>query len=193
MAWNFRGSLSRIEFQRDTRVLLPFQGCAWLNDEMDDHNPNRVFDARLELLSQDDLMIEAIRDEAASIAARCGTLASNTTGCIYRVGGGLHVIAGVSPETMGLIRSSLLGPLAEGRLHLTAKIDFAGFAAEDPIARLASSRPTGVTRTAFDAGQRAIHFDAFNLSINFNAWAPTLVRAGQELSYAAAGDEQPRL
>ncbi|MCC6470496.1 MAG: hypothetical protein IT563_19415 [Alphaproteobacteria bacterium] len=193
MAWNFRGSLAHIEFQRDTRVLLPFQGCAWLSDAFEDGGPEQVFDTRLELLRQDDVMIEAIRDEAASIAQRCGVLASNAMGCLYRLGGGLHVVAGVSPETMAMIRSSLLAPLAEGRLHLTAKIDFPGFAVEDPIRRLSSSRPAGVTRKAFDAGQSAIHFDAFNLNIGFNAWASSPMRAGQPYLYAAANDEQPRL
>jgi hypothetical protein len=188
MAWNFRGSLSRIEFQRDSRLLLPFQGCAWLSDDGSD-----VFDARLELVRQDDLMIEAIRDEAANIAARCGTLPANATGCIYRLGSALNMVAGVCPETMAMIKDGLLTPLAERRLHLTATIEFPGFAAEDPIARLASSLPTNVTRTAFAAGRSAIHFDACNLGIGLNAWAPQPARELMPFMHAAARDEQPRL
>ena len=193
MAWNFRGSLTRIEFQGDTRMLLPFHGCAWLSDDFNGGDASDVFDARLELLRQDDIMIEAIRDEAAGIAARCGTLAANPTGCIYRLGSRLNMVAGVSPETMAMIKDNLLTSLAERRLHLTATVEFPGFAAEDPIARLASSQPGGVTRAAFAAGQSAIHFDACSLGITANAWVSQPMREIMPFMHAAARDEQPRL
>lgn len=193
MAWNFRGSLARIELQRDSRVLLPFLGCAWLSDSFGDAGAQPVLDARLELVRHDDIMIEAIREEAASVAQRCGTVAPNSTGCIYRLDSTINLLVGVSAETMDMVKRDLLAALAEKRLNLNATIEFPGFAPEDPVARLASSRPYGITRKTFESGRSPIHFEDCSLSFVANDWAPR--PAGEQLPYLSlvAGDEQPRL
>ena len=193
MAWNFRGSLARIELRGDHRVLLPFRGCAWLSDNVGDTGASPVFDARLELVRHDDIMIEAIREEAAIAAARCGTAAANTTGCIYRLDSIVHLVVGVSPDTMGMVKRDLLAALAERRLHLNATIGFPGFAPDDPVARLASSRPHGITRKTFESGRSAIHFEECNLGFASSDWATHPAPEYVPQLSLVAGDEQPRL
>jgi len=189
MTWNFRGSLSRVDFQSDSRIALPFRGCGWLTGPGSQGGASPVLDAELELVARNDLRILAIQDEVAEVAERQGQPAPSVTGCLYRLGDTLHVLVGVDDASLTLIKTTLLPALIEGRLHLTTAIDFAGFA-ED--ARGAAS-PTGVTHRAFADGQAAIYFDSCNLSISFNAWgmdAPQERRVGQLM---VAGEELPRL
>jgi hypothetical protein len=194
MAWNFRGSLSRIELQHDTRMVLPFEGCAWLADRPGEDSAEPVLDARLELVPHDDIRIQAIREEAACTAEWCGAPAPNATGCIYRLESTVYLLVGVGAETMDTVKRNLLGPLAERRLHLNATIDFPGFAAENPIARLASTQPAGVARSAFESGRRPIYFDGCSLGFAATDWmAPAPANDLARFLPMAAGHYQPRL
>ncbi|MBL8703412.1 MAG: hypothetical protein JNM30_01140 [Rhodospirillales bacterium] len=190
MTWNFRGSLSRVDFQTASRIALPFRGCGWLTGPGSQGSASPVLDAELDLVARDDLRILAIQEEAAEAAERQGLPAPSVTGCLYRLGDTLHLLVGVEDANLALIKTTLLPALIEGRLHLTTAIDFAGFAEDAPGAMA----PMGITRRAFDQSQGAVYFDACNLSISFNAWgmdAPQERRVGQLM---VAGEEShPRL
>ncbi len=184
MTWNFRGSLSRVDFLSNAHIALPFSGCAWLKQP---GNTSPVLDAGLDLVARDDLRIRAIQDEVAEAAERLGLPAPPVTGCLYRLGEVLHFLAGVEAASLTLIQSTLLPALVEGRLHLTAAVDFAGFAEEQPAAKL------GVTRRDFAEGEKAIYFDACNLSVNFNAWGTDASQARTADQLLAVGGDMPRL
>ncbi len=189
MTWNFRGSLSRVDFQSASGIALPFRGCGWLTGPGSQGGASAVLDADLDLVARNDLRILAIQEETAEAAERQRLPAPSVTGCLYRLGDTLHLLAGVEDSSLTLIKTTLLPALIEGRLHLTTAIDFAGFAEDAPGANAS----TGVTRRAFAEGQAAIYFDACNLSISFNAWgmdAPQDRRVGQLM---VAGEEFPRL
>lgn len=189
MTWNFRGSLSRVDFQSSARIALPFRGCAWLIGLGSQGGASPVLDADLELMARDDLRILAIQEEAAEAAERQRQPAPSVTGCLYRLGDTLHLLAGVNDANLALIQTVLLPALIEGRLHLTAAIDFAGFAenARDTVA------PIGITRRAFTEGRGAVYFDACNLSISFNAWGMDATQDRRVGELMVAGEEFPRL
>lgn len=184
MSWNFRGSLSRVDFLSNAHIALPFSGCAWLKQP---GNTSPVLDAGLELVARDDLRIRAIQDEVAEAAERLGVQAPPVTGCLYRLDDVLHFLAGVEAASMALIQATLLPALVEGRLHLTATVDFAGFAEEESAAT-----KLGVTRRAFANGEKAIYFDACNLSVNFNAWGTDASQARTADQLLAVGGDMPR-
>ena len=188
MTWNFRGSLSRVDFQSAARVALPFRGCAWLTGP-GSLTAGPVLDAELELVAQDDLRIRAIREEAAEAAERQGGAAPAVTGCAYRLGDVLHLLAGVDDANLGLIKTSLLPALIEGRLHLSAAVDFAGFAddVQGPVSTI------GITRRAFAEGRGAIYFDACSLSVGFNAWGSDTAQDRPAGHLMVVGQDYPRL
>jgi len=189
MTWNFRGSLTRVDFQSASRIALPFRGCGWLTGPGSQGGASAVVDAELDLVARNDLRHLAIQEEAAEAAERQGLPVPSVTGCLYRLGDTLHLLAGVEDANLTLIKTTLLPALIEGRLHLTTAIDFAGFAEDTPGAM----SPTGVARRAFANGEAAIYFDACSLSVGFNAWgmdAPQDRRVGQLM---VAGEELPRL
>lgn len=189
MTWNFRGSLSRVDFKTDSRVTLPFCGCGWIAGAGKSGGASPVLDAELELVARDDLRIRAIQEEAAEIAERQGLPAPTVTGCLYRLGDTLHLIVGVAEANLALIQTTLLPALIEGRLHLTTAIDFPGFA-EDAVGGPAQP---GLTRRAFEEGQGAIYFDTCNLSISFNAWGMNATREQRAGELVIAGEEFARL
>ncbi len=194
MAWNFRGSLSSVDLQRDMSVVLPFEGCAWLTEGLGTGAPEPVLDARLELVPLDDIRIQAIREDAAGAAIKCGAPIPNATGCIYRLGSTVYLLVGVQADTLATIKRNLLAALADRHLHLHAAIDFAGFAAEDPIARLASAQPAGVARSDFEDGFSPIYVEACRLSFAANHWtALPAAPDPQPLQPLTAGDYRPRL
>lgn len=166
MTWHFRGALSHIEIRQGDRLLLPFAGCAWLAGSAGTGEAP-VFDAYLEIVRRDDLLVQAVRDDAAEIARRTGTedAAGAVDGCIYCLGKTVRLLAGVSGDTMATIQRSLLAPLPSRHFFVNLEIDFAGFDRESDRIDAAT-----VSRRAFLEGRRAIHFAGCRLSVGFDDW-----------------------
>jgi len=189
MTWHFRGALSHIEVRQGDRLLLPFAGCAWLAGSAG-MGEAPVFDAYLEIVRRDDLLVQAIRDDAGEAARRAGLPDATDCidGCVYCLGKSVRLLVGVSAETMDTIQRSLLAPLPSRHFFVNAEIDFPGFANEsqriDAVA---------VSRRAFLEGRRAIHFSGCRLSVGFDDWPvdPGLLaghqRAIAEVAHALRG------
>jgi hypothetical protein len=169
MSWHFRGSLCRIELQRHDRILLPFDGCAWLAGPIGAPSAGEaspVHDAHLELIRRDNPLLAAIAEEAEAIARRNRIDPPPVSGCIYHLGDAVRILLAVSEDTMALIERTLLAPMAEGQFYVNAAIDFPGFAGEH-----APHGAFPLSRSQFFDGQGALYFDACQLTVGFNDWA----------------------
>jgi hypothetical protein len=162
MRWHFRGGLSHIEIRQGDRLLLPFAGCAWLEGPIGPEEPRPVFAAFLEVVRRDDLLIRAIRDDAAAAARRRNAPAADADGCLYCLGNTVHVVLGLGDDAMDEVQRALMAPLPTRDFFVNVEVDFPGFAGE--CGRI---EPGVVTRKAFLAGQCAIHFAGCELSVGY--------------------------
>jgi hypothetical protein len=162
MRWHFRGEPSPIEIGRDGRLLLPFAGRAWLDGVGAAPEPQTVFAAFLEVVREDDLLIRAIREDAAATAARRNHPPAEVDGCLYCLGDAVHIVLGVGHDAMGTVQRALMARVPARDLVVNAAVEFAGFA--DDRAR---QDRDAVTRRAFLDGQCAIHFRGCALSVGY--------------------------
>jgi len=194
MTWNFRGSLSRLDFKRNGRITLPFRGCAWLggHDKTGTLSlaAGSVRDAALELVEMADLRVEAMQEEANAVAERNGAAPQTVTGCVYTLGDMLHIIAGIDDNTVAVIKNGLLPALLDGRLHRRATVAFPEHMHLSPDM---GERTPAASRRVSRGGHSVLYFDACNLSVAFNPWGAEAAQRLVEDDLVPAGGAYPRL